>query len=197
MEKYIKEDLEKYIFEDCLPYDTIGLKYGVSGAAIRKNAKKLGIELPKRRKINEKETFNKGKKFTENTCLYCGEEISSIKKYCSNKCQQSYLRSNYIKSWQEGEISGENGVIWKNLSSSIRIYIFEKYNNKCCICGWGETNTFSNTIPLEIDHIDGDSKNNSEDNLRLICPNCHSLTKNYRGLNKGKGTRNITWIPNS
>lgn len=29
------------------------------------------------------------------------------------------------------------------------------------------------------------------DNLRLICPNCHSLTSTYRGANRGQG-RNIT-----
>ncbi|MGV8961879.1 MAG: HNH endonuclease signature motif containing protein [Candidatus Saccharimonadaceae bacterium] len=46
-----------------------------------------------------------------------------------------------------------------------------------------------------MDHIDGDSQNNTEINLRLICPNCHSLTESYRGANKGKGTRNITWAP--
>ncbi len=45
---------------------------------------------------------------------------------------------------------------------------------------------------LEIDHIDGNSDNNSEENLRLVCPNCHSLTSTYRGTNRGNG-RNITW----
>lgn len=53
-------------------------------------------------------------------------------------------------------------------------------------------NPFTNTLPLEIDHIDGNSENNSEENLRLICPNCHSLTETYRGANRGNG-RNITW----
>jgi predicted HNH restriction endonuclease len=33
--------------------------------------------------------------------------------------------------------------------------------------------------PLEIHHKDGSKKNNSEDNLDLLCPNCHSLTFNY------------------
>lgn len=50
-------------------------------------------------------------------------------------------------------------------------------------------------MPLEVEHIDGDSTNNKEYNLTLLCPNCHSLTKTYRGLNKGNGTRNITWTP--
>lgn len=57
----------------------------------------------------------------------------------------------------------------------------------------GRKNPYTNTIPLEIDHINGDSEDNSEENLRLICPNCHSLTATYRGANRGKG-RKITWI---
>lgn len=48
-------------------------------------------------------------------------------------------------------------------------------------------NKFTLQIPLEIDHIDGDSSNNSESNLILLCPNCHSLTKTYKNANKGNG----------
>lgn len=55
-----KENLEKLILEGELSYEEIGYKYGCSGTNIRKVAKKLGIELPKRRKVNALETFNKG-----------------------------------------------------------------------------------------------------------------------------------------
>lgn len=41
---------------------------------------------------------------------------------------------------------------------------------------------------MNVDHIDGDATNNSEDNLQLLCPNCHSLTENYGRLN-AKSTR--------
>ena len=58
------------------------------------------------------------------------------------------------------------------------------YNNKCQSCGWGETNIYSNTIPLEVHHIDGDCTNNKFENLQLLCPNCHSLTKTNGNLNK-------------
>ena len=44
-------------------------------------------------------------------------------------------------------------------------------------------------VPLEIDHIDGDAENNIETNLRVLCPNCHSLTPHFRNLNKGKGRK--------
>jgi hypothetical protein len=61
MNKYNKDELERLIFKENLSYKEIGKKYGVSGNTIRKNAKKLGIVLPKRRNINPNETFNKGK----------------------------------------------------------------------------------------------------------------------------------------
>lgn len=55
------------------------------------------------------------------------------------------------------------------------------------VCGWNKINPVTKVVPLEIDHIDGNSENNKEENLRLICPNCHSLTSSFRNLNKGKG----------
>ncbi|MCX5013731.1 HNH endonuclease [Streptomyces sp. NBC_00555] len=39
-------------------------------------------------------------------------------------------------------------------------------------------------LPLEVDHIDGDWRNNLPENLRLLCPNCHSTTDSYRGRGK-------------
>lgn len=39
-------------------------------------------------------------------------------------------------------------------------------------------------IPLQLDHIDGNSNDNTLSNLRLLCPNCHSQTETYCGKNK-------------
>ena len=50
-------------------------------------------------------------------------------------------------------------------------------------------NLFTKKIPLEVEHIDGNSQNNKEENLTLLCPSCHSLTKTYKGANKGKGRK--------
>ncbi|WP_206502564.1 HNH endonuclease signature motif containing protein [Streptomyces chrestomyceticus] len=54
---------------------------------------------------------------------------------------------------------------------------------KCTLCGTGP-DWHGNTIPLEVDHIDGNWRNNRLENLRLLCPNCHSVTDSYRGRNK-------------
>jgi len=52
-------------------------------------------------------------------------------------------------------------------------------------CGITEWN--GKEIVLELEHIDGNSLNNTEENLSLLCPNCHSQTDTYKGKNKGSG----------
>ena len=75
----------------------------------------------------------------------------------------------------------------KNISKYIKKYFIEKYGESCMLCGWNKRNLTTGKVPLEIDHADGNSENNLENNLRLICPNCHALTHNFKNLNKGKG----------
>lgn len=53
--------------------------------------------------------------------------------------------------------------------------------HKCESCGLEEW--LGNPITLEIHHEDGDHLNNETNNLKLLCPNCHSLTENWRGKN--------------
>lgn len=51
--------------------------------------------------------------------------------------------------------------------------------HRCHICGGREW--MGKPIPLQLHHIDGDFRNNSIENLQLLCPNCHAQTENYRG----------------
>ena len=66
----------------------------------------------------------------------------------------------------------------------LKNYLFEINDSKCQNCGWGEINEYTGKTPLEVDHIDGDSQNNSFDNLRLLCPNCHSQTATFGSKNR-------------
>ena len=122
-------------------------------------------------------------------CANCNKEVNKRNKFCSIKCQKEYQYKTYIEKWKNNEIDGMRGEY--QISSYIKRYIFEKYNNKCSICGWGKINPYTNNIPLEIEHKDGNYKNNNEENLTLLCPNCHSLTSTYKGanLNHGRSSR--------
>lgn len=188
------EKLKQFVFVDNISYEEIGKLYNCSGANIKKVMRKRGIDLPIRSKNSGKTPHNKGtgKKYF---CLNCGALIEHPKntkhKYCSNSCQQEYEYKLWVEKYKEDNSIAIN-TKWGRIPGYLRRYIFEKFQNKCSLCDWSETNPYTNTIPLEVDHIDGNADNNSEENLRLICPNCHSLTSTYRGANRGKG-RNITW----
>lgn len=60
--------------------------------------------------------------------------------------------------------------------------------HRCECCG-NET-WLDKPITLEIHHKDGNNQNNELDNLQLLCPNCHSLTDNWRGKNISKERKN-------
>lgn len=129
-----------------------------------------------------------GKKYKESHCLNCDKELNRHQgKYCSNKCQKEYQYKKYIERWKSGLENGMSGLY--QLSNYIEKYIKEKYDNKCCKCGWNEINPFTNNIPLEIHHKDGDYTNNDEDNLELLCPNCHSLTDTYKNALNHEGRK--------
>lgn len=122
-----------------------------------------------------------------NKCIICGKETKNHI-YCSNKCHNEDYYQKYIFKWKNDENDGKRGQY--QISNHIRKYLFEKFDNKCSNCGWGEKNEYTGKIPLEVEHIDGNSENNKEENLTLLCPNCHSLTKTYKGANKGNGRFN-------
>lgn len=79
-------------------------------------------------------------------------------------------------------------IEWNDLTGpEKRTRILTEQAHKCKECGIPQ---MWNNKPLkfELDHIDGDRNNNERENLRFLCPNCHSQTDNYKvGNNKNPG----------
>ena len=126
-------------------------------------------------------------------CKKCGKELTQAQRhniYCSQECANLDKKENKIQSWLNGEY---NGIIGSNqLSKTIREYLLEKNNYSCELCGWNKINPVTKKCPLEIHHIDGNYLNNSNENLQVLCPNCHSLTENYKALNKNSDRERTT-----
>jgi 5-methylcytosine-specific restriction endonuclease McrA len=108
------------------------------------------------------------------SCLYCGTKINRGK-YCSIAHQQAHAYETRIALWKE---TGEIG------KAPLKRYLSEQKEG-CWECGITEWN--GNDIVLELEHINGNSQDNSEENLSLLCPNCHSQTSTYKNKNKGNG----------
>lgn len=182
MKKYDKEKLENYIFAEKMPYDEIGKLYGCSGANIRKIAKRLGIELPQRRKINESETFNKGTG-RKTYCLNCGKDISHKYKniYCDHNCQNEYEANEKYKYFltepEEFQRANYSPYKW------IKPFVLKEQNGVCDICGCEPIHNEKELVFI-LDHIDGDASHNIRSNLRLVCPNCDSQLDTYKSKNK-------------
>lgn len=103
-------------------------------------------------------------------CINCGTESifqhSKSNKYCSTPCQHQH-RYEHIKKSQI-----EEGKLNSHHSKPLLIrYISERDGYKCSCCGISDW--LKKPICLDIDHIDGNNKNNFPNNLRLLCPNCH------------------------
>jgi 5-methylcytosine-specific restriction endonuclease McrA len=130
-----------------------------------------------------------------NNCKNCGKSFDLLDKkkakymqgriYCSLKCQHEDQYKQNISDWLSKKITGKKSD--GRPSDFVRRYLLEETNYKCSECGWSKPNPVNGIIYLEVDHIDGSRENGYRENLRVLCPNCHTLTDTYKTLNKNMG----------
>lgn len=147
----------------------------------------------KRKKFCSRSCCNKYKKKNgvrndKRICITCHKEyISSHKmqKHCSIKCHWESKQKQYLDHWLNGIIDNTT----ENTTPPIKRYLLTLRGAKCEECGWNKISEFTKKSPLQVHHVDGNSKNNTPENLKILCPNCHSLTPSFGGLNRGKGRK--------
>lgn len=170
-----------------LPYEKRRNRFcGSSCAAVVNNSlfpkrENLGLEEKRARRISKISIAPviqiEAKKYH---CKQCRIELTKNTQtfFCSSKCSEEYNRQKQFEKIENGEKVGVR---------PLKRYLIHKRGNRCESCGWDKVNPITDKCPIELEHIDGNSENNSLDNLKLLCPNCHSLTSTYKNLNKGKG----------
>ncbi len=92
-----------------------------------------------------------------------------------------FVKKTVIKKYSDEEIFCKDSKFSSTLG--IKKRLINKYNieykcNKCGIKEWQ-----GSYLILELDHINGDHFDNRLENLRFLCPNCHSQTDTFRGRN--------------
>ena len=119
--------------------------------------------------------INRSNRREPQLCIVCKKETKPKRMFCepNGKCDLIYHMNR----------SRDNGI--PIAKDTIRRYLLLTRDRVCARCGLSEW--LGNTIPLESHHIDGNSNNNEDQNLELVCPNCHVFTDTYKGKNRGNG----------
>ena len=176
----------KSLIEDCVPYEKIGSIYGVTGNAVKKAAKKLGISLEKRREISPKEHFNKGlslkeKKSYYNECPICGRKKYHTSEVCS-KCRKEIKRNNIKEQTLGHYIDGQKYLATKcnDIRKDAKRTLEESDREK--VCEYCRNHEFDEILEvhhkkgiLEFDSSAKIKEINSLENLVWLCPNHHRM----------------------
>ncbi len=187
--------------------------YGIGRFCCQKCARSFS-SAAKRQEINAKVSLKlKGRKKTkeENValciCEFCekGYQLKGIKyhiHYCKDnpdhKTKQQTAAWYHAMSLRVGHCDNQYAKfnwdavpIEKMGHKKRREILYKRANFACVQCGYSKTREDGKTV-LEIHHVDGNHLNNIEDNLQVLCPNCHALTANYKNYSRKFGQRTST-----
>lgn len=118
-------------------------------------------------------------------CPVCGGRVQHRSQiHCSSACA---IKARYDKKVVEWLCGDRRGGDWRGVFKFVRKWLGEQRGECCWKCGWGEINTNTGKVPVQVHHKDGDPLNHRPENIELLCSNCHSLTKTYGGGNRGNG----------
>lgn len=145
-----------------------------------------GKEFDSYRKLNgHKSIHRKGGRYSVSRrkkqdihCIECGK-LTDNPKFCSMECHQLHHKNITKKQIEEGAKLSEYRM---------RKYLVETKGMFCEECGIGDKWN-DKPLVLQLDHIDGNSDNNILENLRLLCPNCHTQTETWCARNKKNSNR--------
>lgn len=85
--------------------------------------------------------------------------------------------------YQLDEILIENSNYLNIARLKTRLIKEGRLEYKCACCG-NEGEWMGQKLTLQLDHINGINNDHRIENLRFLCPNCHSITETYAGKNR-------------
>ena len=97
-------------------------------------------------------------------------------------------RTNQKPKYSLDEILIKNSSYTNIERLKIRLLKANLLEYECAKCG-NKGEWCGQPLVLQLDHIDRDHYNHSIENLRFLCPNCHSQTDTYSGKNAKYGDR--------
>lgn len=124
----------------------------------------------------------------EKKCKLCDKSIPNRNMYCDNVCQNRYELEEKFLFIENGEFDSFK-CSPQTIHRITKKLLIDKYGAKCMKCGWCEINEWTNIVPVELNHIDGNPKNQDLSNVELLCPNHHTLTEFYGRRGGGRDYR--------
>jgi hypothetical protein len=127
-------------------------------------------------------------------CLTCGNDHTKYGLYCGRTCANNKTIREKISvgvrlAYARGAIRQCQTLEWLSETKSFirgqhirKVLVKHGRPDECAKCKLG-LEWQGEPLVLQADHIDGDRCNNSPENIQLLCPNCHSQTKNWSGRN--------------
>lgn len=122
-------------------------------------------------------------------CQHCGKEfqyfVSMDRKFCSSLCYASSNDSSGVAPWADH-----------------RNVAFRAWGEKCERCGYDsyleyrkiQSSFMEYPSMLDVHHINKDRKNNTPENLAVLCSNCHALATRNITVYSRSASGKLQWV---